>query len=66
VRQPRIVLTRLIGRWVQEAARNSGGTDADFQGQGQPATGKTRHATDITVSAKPPARKVGSKGGANE
>ena len=34
--------------------------EADFQGQrtsGQPATGKTKHAIDVTVKAKASARK---------
>jgi hypothetical protein len=51
---------------IGSGGREEGGTDADFQGQrtsGQPATGKTRHAIDVTVKAKPLARKVGSSGG---
>ena len=58
-------MARLIGRWVQEVARKVAQMP-DFQGQGmrgQPATGKTRHAINVTVRAKPPARKVGLRGG---
>jgi hypothetical protein len=50
---------------IGSGGREEGGTDADFQGQrtsGQPATEKTRHVIDVTVRAKPPARKVGSRG----
>jgi hypothetical protein len=51
---------------IGSGGREEGGTDADFQGQrtsGQPATGKTGHTIDVTVGAKPPARKVGSRDG---
>ena len=54
---------------IGSGGREEGGTDADFQGQctsGQAATGKTRHAIDVTVRAKPPARMGGIEGWANE
>ena len=74
VRRPPVVLTRfvrwrgrrtarLIGRWGS-GNREEGGTEADFQGQrtsGQLATGKTKHAIDVTVKAKASERKVRSR-----
>jgi hypothetical protein len=51
---------------IGSGGHEEGGTDADFQGQrksGQQATGKTRHAINVTVTVTPPARKVVSRGG---
>jgi len=48
---------------IDSRGREESGTDADFQGQHERATGdrKTRHAINVTVRAKLLARKVGSR-----
>jgi hypothetical protein len=57
-------MARLIGRSVQEIARKVARMPT-FRANaraGQPATEMIRHAIDVTVRVKPPARKVGSRG----
>jgi hypothetical protein len=46
---------------IGPGGREEGSTDAGFRinaRAGKPATGMTRHLTDVIVRARPPARKV--------